>query len=144
MTYNIPMRREDVINLILQGLEQEKEELLDKALFYARLLSGEPVSMQEFMDMLLQKIAMLEQGKVKEFVVPLGYSLSGNRVLELLNKIDREFYKPCLDIRKHRNFLLCLLSRLNAEELKPLMDFLQKLTNTQLVWITDLIDIKMI
>ncbi|MEM2787938.1 MAG: hypothetical protein QXJ58_06690 [Archaeoglobaceae archaeon] len=135
------MRRDDVINLILQGLQQESEELLDKALFYARLLSGEPVSMQEFMDMLLQRIAMLEKGKAKSLVVPLGHTLSGNRALELLNRIDREFYKPCLDIRKHRNFLLCLLNRLNAGELKPLSDFLQKLTSTQLVWITDLIEI---
>lgn len=136
------MRREEVINLIVQGLKQESEELLDKALFYARLLSGEPVSMQEFMDMLLQKIAMLEQGKPKPLVIPLGHTLSGGRVLELLNKIDREFYKPCLDIRKHRNFLLCLLNRLNAGELKPLVDFLQKLTSTQLVWIVDLVDIE--
>ncbi len=135
------MRRDDVINLILQGLRQESEELLDKALFYARLLSGEPVSMQEFVDMLLQRVAMLEKGKAKSLVVPLGHTLSGNRALELLNRIDREFYKPCLDIRKHRNFLLCLINRLNAGELKPLADFLQKLTSTQLVWITDLIEI---
>lgn len=135
------MRREDVINLILQGLEQESEELLDKALVYARLSSGEPVSMQEFMDMLLQRIAILEKGEAKEIVIPLGHSLSGNRALEILNRIDREFYKPCLDIRKHRNFLLCLIDRLNAGELKPLVDFLQKLTSTQLVWITDLIEI---
>lgn len=129
----------EAIKEVERALREEDVDTLRYYRDFFSLFSSGSVSAEVAIRLILGKIAR-EEGKrpVYGVVVP-DVELSSSAVYEDLRRLNRKLYAECLDVRKNRNFLVCLLSKLNKSQYSGVITFLQNYYGYEHVWLTDLL-----